>query len=152
MISPGQLAAAVGVGLAAGLAGTAAMTVSSTIEVKIRGRPGSSAPADAAGKVLGVRPAGEQESKRFGTLVHWTYGTGWGAARGVLAALGLPAPAATAAHLALVWGTEQVMLPALEVAPPATRWGAKELAVDGWHHLVYAGVTGAAYELLDHAR
>jgi hypothetical protein len=27
-----------------------------------------------------------------------------------------------------------------------------ELAVDGRHHLVYAGVTGAAYELLDHAR
>ena len=30
MVSPGQVAAAIGVGLAAGLAGTAAMTVSST--------------------------------------------------------------------------------------------------------------------------
>jgi hypothetical protein len=152
MISPGQVAAAAGVGLAAGLAGTAAMTVSSTIEMRIRGRAGSSAPADAAGKLLGIRPAGEKESKRFGTIVHWAYGTGWGAARGILAALGMPAPAATAAHVALVWGTEQVMLPALEVAPPATQWGAKELAVDCWHHLVYAGATGAAYELLDHAR
>jgi hypothetical protein len=152
MISPGQVAAAAGVGLAAGLAGTAAMTVSSTMEMKIRGRTGSSAPADAAGKLPGVRPAGEKESKRLSTLVHWAYGTGWGAARGILAALGMPAPTATAAHLALVWGTEQVMLPALQVAPPATRWGAKELAVDGWHHLVCAGVTGAAYELLDHAR
>jgi hypothetical protein len=37
------------------------------------------------------------------------------------------------------------------VAPPATRWGAKELGIDAWHHLVYAGVTGAACELLDHA-
>lgn len=81
-------------------------------------------------------------------FVHWAYG--WGATRGVLAALGLPAPAATAAHLALVWGTEKVMVPALEVAPPATRWGARELAFGGWHHLVYAGVTGAAYQLLDH--
>ena len=53
--------------------------------------------------------------------MHWTYGTGWGAARGILAALGLPAPAATAAHLALVWGSELVMLSALEMAPPATR-------------------------------
>jgi hypothetical protein len=51
-----------------------------------------------------------------------------------------------------VSGTEQVMLPALRVAPPAPQRGAKELAVDGWHHLVYAGVTGAAYELLDHSR
>jgi len=26
-----------------------------------------------------------------------------------------------------------------------------ELAVDGWHHLVYATAAGAAYEMLDHA-
>jgi hypothetical protein len=152
MVKPGTMAAAAGVGLAAGLAGTAAMTVSSTIEMKIRGRAGSSAPARAAAKVLGVRPEGEKEQKRFGTLAHWGYGTGWGAARGVLAALGLPAPAATAAHLVTVWGSEQVMLPALGVTPPATQWGAKEIAIDAWHHLVYVGATGTAYELLDHSR
>lgn len=149
MVRPGQIAAAAGVGLAAGAAGTAAMTASSTIDMKIRGRPGSPAPAQAAAKVLGVKPEGEKENKRFSTLVHWAYGTGWGAARGVLAVLGLPAPAATAAHLALVWGTEQVMLPALGVSPPATQWGAKELAIDAWHHLIYAAAAGAAYELLD---
>jgi hypothetical protein len=152
MISAGQVAAAAGVGLAAGLAGAAAMAVSSTIEMKIRGRAGSSAPADAAGKLLGVRPAGKKESKRFGALARWAYGTGWGAARGALAALGMPVPAATAAHLALVRGTGQVMLPALQAAPPAPQWGGKELAIDGWHHLVYAGVTAAASELPGHAR
>lgn len=152
MVKPGTIAAVIGVGLAAGLAGTAAMTASSTAEMKLRGRSGSSAPAQAAAKVLGVKPQGEKEQQRFGTLVHWGYGTGWGAVRGLLAALGLPAPAATAAHLAAIWGTEQVMLPALGVAPPATRWGAKELAIDAWHHLVYAGAAGATYELLDHAR
>jgi hypothetical protein len=57
----------------------------------------------------------------------------------------MPAPAATAAHLALVRGSGQVMLPALQVAPPAPQRGGKELAIDGWHHLVYAGVTAAAY-------
>jgi hypothetical protein len=152
MVKPGKVAAAAGVGLAAGLAGTVAMTASSTIEMKLRGRSGSSAPAQAAGKVLGVRPKGEKENKRFATLVHWGYGTGWGAVRGILACLGLPAPAATAAHLAAVWGTEQVTLPALGVAPPLPQWGAKEIAIDAWHHLVYAGATGAAYELLDHTR
>ena len=146
---PKQLAAAIGIGLAAGLAGTVAMTVSSTIEMKVRGRPGSSAPAEAAGQVLGVKPVDEQASKRFATVVHWGYGTCWGAARGVLAAVGLPAPAATAAHLALVWGTELAMLPALGVSPPATAWAAKEVAMDAWHHMVYAGATGAAYQLLD---
>ncbi len=49
----------------------------------------------------------------------------------------------------MVWGSEQVMLPALEVAPPLTEWGAKEIAVDALHHLVYAATTGAAYSLLD---
>jgi hypothetical protein len=120
--------------------------------MKLRGRSGSSAPAQAAAKVLGVKPEREKENKRFSALVHWAYGTGWGAARGVLDAVGLPAPAATAAHLALVWGTEQVMLPVLDVAPPATEWSAKELAIDAWHHLVYAGAAGVAYQLLDRTR
>lgn len=152
MTNPGQVAAAVGAGLAAGLAGTAAMTVSSTIEMKIRGRTGSTAPARAAGKVLGIKPEGEKENKRFASLVHWGYGTGWGAARGILAVLGLPAPAATAAHFAMVWGSEQIALPVLRVAPPASRWEAKELAIDVWHHLVYACATGTAYQLLDNIR
>src|SRR5579875_1125614 len=150
--NPGKMAADIGVGLAAGLAGTVAMTVSSTVEMKLRGRPGSQTPAKAAGKVLGVEPAGEKGQQRFAAVAHWGYGTGWGAARGVLASLGLPAAAATAAHLVAIWGTEQVMLPAMGVSPPATQWGAKELAIDAWHHLVYAAATGAAYELLDHSR
>ncbi|MHB1594740.1 MAG: hypothetical protein ACYCO9_21735 [Streptosporangiaceae bacterium] len=88
MVKPGTVAAAIGVGLAAGVAGTAAMTVSSTIEMMIRGRPASSAPAQAASKVLGVEP----RKKRFGTIVHWIYGTSWGAVRGVLGVSGLAAP------------------------------------------------------------
>jgi hypothetical protein len=59
---------------------------------------------------------------------------------------------ATAVHLAVVWGTEQVMLPALGVAPPATQWGAQEVAIDGLHHLVYAAAAGAAYKLLSRSR
>jgi hypothetical protein len=41
------------------------------------------------------------------------------------------------------------MLPALGVAPPFWTWGAKEVGIDAFHHLVYAGATGAAYALLD---
>ncbi len=145
----GDVAAAVGKGLFAGLAGTAAMTLSSTVEMKLRGRESSSAPADAAAKVLGVQPEGEAAQQRFSTLVHWGYGTGWGAARGVIAASGVRGPAATGAHLAAVWGSELVMLPRLEVAPPVREWGAKELAIDAFHHTVYALATGLAYELLD---
>lgn len=58
----GDVAAAVGKGLLAGLVGTVAMTLSSTAEAKLRGRGSSSAPADAAAKVLGVEPKGDREN------------------------------------------------------------------------------------------
>lgn len=145
----GAIAGATGKGLLAGAIGTGAMTISSTVEMKLRSRGGSSGPAEAASKVLGVKPQGEEDEKRFSNLVHWGYGTSWGAVRGLLAALGLGPLAGTAAHVGAIWGTELVMLPALDVAPPATEWGAKEVAIDGWHHLVYAVATGVAYTLLD---
>ena len=145
----GDVAAAVGKGLFAGVAGTVAMTASSTIEMKLRGRPASSAPATAAAKVLGVEPKGQSEEARFSSIVHWGYGTSWGAVRGLIGAAGLRGLRANAAHLGAVWGSEQAILPALGVAPPFWEWGAKEVAIDAFHHLVYAGATGAAYALLD---
>jgi hypothetical protein len=136
-------------GLLAGLAGTAAMTVSSTIEEKLRGREPSSAPADATAKVLAIDSFPDERTKSaFGNAVHWTYGTGWGAVRGLLRGLGLPPLAATALHFAAVWGNEQVALPSLGVAPPLTEWGAEEIAIDVFHHVVYVSATGAAYEAL----
>lgn len=146
----GGVAEAVGKGLAAGLMGTAAMTVSSTLEAKLRSRQPSTTPARAASKVLGVAPVDEQGEKRFNNLVHWGYGTGWGAVRGLLAAAGLGEVSATLAHLAAVWGAEQVVLPATGVAPPASEWGGTEIAIDLGHHVVYATFTGLAYHWLDH--
>ncbi|MGI8693562.1 MAG: hypothetical protein ACR2JK_11810 [Geodermatophilaceae bacterium] len=148
-MSVGGMAAAVGKGVFAGAVGTAAMTVSSTVEAKLSQREPSTAPADAAAKVLGVEPVGDQEKARFSTLVHWGYGTGWGAPRGLLAAAGLPAPFATAAHLGLVWGSEVVMLPQLDVAPPLWEMAPKSIAIDLFHHFVYALATGLAYSFLD---
>ena len=145
----GDVAAAVGKGLFAGAAGTAAMTVSSTIEAKLRGRGASSTPAQAAAKVLGVEPVDEASEARFSNLVHWGYGIMWGGARGLLAAAELSGPVATAAHFGAVWSSEQVMLPALDVVPPLTEWGTEEIAIDALHHLVYATATGMAYSLLD---
>ena len=89
------------------------------------------------------------EEARFSNVVHWGYGTSWGAIRGLIDVIGLEGPSATAAHVLTVWSTEQVMLPALGVAPPFWRWGAKEVAIDAFHHLVYASTTGVAYAALD---
>lgn len=146
-----RLAGAIGKGLIAGAAGTAAMTVSSMLEAKIRGREESTVPAQAAEKVLDIEPQTEEAEQRLSNLTHFGYGTGWGVPRGILGVF-LPGPAATAAHFAAVWGAGLGMLPTLGLAPPPTKWGAKELAVDAWHHAVYALATGVVFELLDRDR
>jgi hypothetical protein len=145
-----RVANTIGKGLVAGFAGTAAMTVSSTLEQHIRGRAASTAPADATAKVLGISEFSTPAAKnRFSNLVHWGYGTGWGVVRGLLASAGLRPAAATFAHGAAVWGNEQVMLPVLDVAPPVYMWAREEVAIDAFHHLVYVTATGVAYDLLD---
>ena len=145
----GDTAAAVGRGLFAGAAGTVAMTVSSTLEAKLRERGSSSAPADAAGKVLGVQPRDEDGQARFSNIVHWSYGTSWGAARGLLHAAGLDGAGATALHFAAIWGGAQVMLPALDVAPPPWKSPPAEIAIDAFHHAVYAVATSIAFAALE---
>jgi hypothetical protein len=148
-----KLASSIGKGLVAGLAGTAAMTVSSTVEARLRQRKPSSAPARATAKVLGITSFSDEIAQaRFNDLAHSGYGTVWGVVHGLLDALGLPPRAATAAHAAAVWGSAQVALPALEVAPPAIFWGPQEIAIDAFHHTIYAVATGIAYELLGDRR
>src|SRR5688572_30890642 len=99
MSAPDTLATSIGRGLLAGLAGTAAMTVSSSLEARLRGRPASSAPARATTKVLGIREFdSELAYNRFSDLSHWGYGTGWGVVRGLLAATGMSPRHATLAH------------------------------------------------------
>jgi hypothetical protein len=137
-------------GLVAGFAGTAAMTISSTLEARLRGRAASSAPARATAKVLGIKAfEDDRAAARFNDLSHWGYGTGWGVVRGVLSALGLSPRAATIAHGAAVYGAAQVTLPALDIAPPAIFWPKQEIAIDAFHHAVYAAAAGGAYALLE---
>jgi hypothetical protein len=144
-----KVAGNIGKGLVAGFAGTAAMTVSSTLEAKLRGRAASTAPARATAKVLGIAAFEDAVAQsRFNDLSHWGYGTGWGVVRGLLDAAGLPPGKATAAHGAAVWGSAQVTLPALDIAPPSVFWPRQEIAIDAFHHAVYALATGIAYELL----
>ena len=147
------LAAAIGRGLVAGFAGTAAMTISSTLEARLRGRAPSSAPARATAKMLGIKEfEDDRASARFNDLSHWGYGTGWGVLRGLLAATGMSPKTATIAHGAAIYGAAQVTLPALEIAPPAIFWPKEEIAIDAFHHTVYALATGIAYGMLGSPR
>jgi hypothetical protein len=146
---PGVLAEAIGRGLAAGVAGTAAMTVSSTLEARMRHRSPSTTPARAATAVLGVAPVDDRGERRFNQIVHWGYGTVWGGVHGVLAASGIGTVAATVAHAGAVWGAEQAVLPATDVASTANQWQPSEVALDLFHHAVYAAATAMAYRWLE---
>jgi hypothetical protein len=157
------IATEVGKGLIAGFVGTVAITVATTIEKKLRKRPASSAPADAADKVLHVQPRDEAGKSRLGNVVHYAYGTGWGLGRAVLAAAFYAASGRRwrrrhgrsllepVAFFGAVWGAALAMLPALGLAKPFWRWGAKEVAIDAFHHGVYAAATDGAYRLLSRA-
>lgn len=144
-----QAAENIGKGLVAGAVGTAAMTLSSTLEAKARNRGASTAPATAASSVLGVKPVDSDAESRFNNLVHWGYGTGLGAVRGLISTTGLGPAGATAAHLGTVWGAEQAVLPATGAAPPITEWGPKEIAIDLLHHAVYVAGAAAAWAWLE---
>ena len=142
--------AAIGKGLVAGFAGTAAMTVSSTIEAKLRGR--ALEHRAGARDREGARDRGVRGRPRAGALqrplalgLRHRLGRRARAAR----ATGLPAAAATAAHGAAVWGSAQVTLPGARRRAAGRSSGAREeVAIDVFHHTVYAIATGVAYELL----
>ncbi len=60
-------------------------------------------------------------------------------------------PKATAAHFAAVWGSEQIVLPVLDISSPVFKYGAKATATDLFHHVVYAAAIGLAYSFLEHS-
>jgi hypothetical protein len=139
----------IGAGLLAGLAGTAAMTASTKVEQRLRRRHAPPATAPVARRALGVeRFESPRAEARFATLAHWAFGAGWGAAHGVLRAVGLGPRAATAAHYAALWGSGLVVLPSHDVVPPIFLRGRGEIAAEIWHNLLYAAATSAAFELL----
>lgn len=144
-----HVAAAVGKGLFAGVVGTAAITLSQTVEMKLRQRTPGYIPSKVAGKVLGVQPRNAEGRKRFSNAVHWGYGTAWGVVRGLLAAGGIREPAASTLHFLSIWGTAAIMLPSFDQAPPPSDWEPDQIATDALHHAIYAAATGAAFTFID---
>ena len=87
--------------------------------------------------------------KTFSNEVHYVYGTSWGVVRGLLSLVGLTGFAATSVHLAAIWGTAITIEPKLDIAPPVTQWKSKDIAVDIFHHAVYAIVAGIVFDAID---
>ena len=143
-----EISAMTGAGLAAGLIGTAAMTASSTIEARLRGRKDSTAPATVGGQVLHVQPTDEEGKKRLSMFMHWEYGINWAFLQPILDLLGIRGVGIGALiQFAAVWGTSLVMLPATGVSKPITEWEPDEIAIDMLHHAIYSLAVSAAYSL-----
>jgi len=141
------VAVALGRGIVAGVAATAAMTVASTAEMKLRGREPSTAPAEVAGRLLGVKPR-KRAGDRFATVAHAVTGVSLGTARGLLDVAGVRGRAAPAAFFAIAWLPDLVVVPAAGAAPPPWRWGTKEIAFSAAHHAAYAAAGEATYRAL----
>lgn len=141
------VAIALGRGIVAGVAATAAMTVASTAEMTLREREPSTAPAKVAGRLLGVKPR-KRAGQRFATVAHLAAGTSLGTTRGLLDVAGVSDRAAPAAFFAIAWLPDLVVVPAAGAAPPPWRWGTLELAISAAHHAVYAAAGERVYRAL----
>lgn len=145
----GELGSAIGMGLLAGLAGTAAITLSQMIEMRITKRKASDAPVKVVKGIMDVKPASEQEKVKVGNEIHWAYGTSWGIARGLISLTGLKGLPATVAHFAAIWGSALVILPKYNAAKPINEEEPQAIAIDVLHHAVYATAAGFAYDALN---
>jgi hypothetical protein len=135
-------------GMAAGIVGTAVITETMALDRKIRHRQGGEGPGKTAGSVLGVEPVDEQSKERFSRMVHWGYGIGWGAMRGLLAGIGLKGTSATLMHFLAIWGVKLTIATRLQGSPPPWKKEVKEVGIDALHHAAYAGAVGLAFELM----
>lgn len=148
------------IGAAAGAVGTVALNVTTYTDMAIRGRPASSVPSQAAGRLadkMGIDlsaegeeqdgPTAQNRQSGLGALQGYVVGLGLGTAYGIvrphlgdvsipLAGLGL----ALAAMAGSVAPTA-----ALGVVDPTT-WPASTWAMDLGFHLPYGVVTAVAYE------
>lgn len=145
----GELGSAIGKGLLAGLAATAAITLSQMLEMKLTKRKPSEAPVKVAEEITGVKPVNKAQKEKVAQEIHWAYGTVWGVSRGLIGLTGLKGIPATMVHFAAVWGTAMIMLPKFKVSPPVTEEDPKTIAIDGFHHAVYAITAGLVYDALD---
>jgi hypothetical protein len=127
-------------GLAAGFAGTVALTASQRIEMAVTGRPPSDLPVKVASGVLGIKPRGRQRAL-VGFATHWFNNTSSGLGRAALGALGLRGAPAIAGTFVLYVGGGAVLFRRLGLS-------AGPSAVDVIHAGVYSVATNAAYEFL----
>jgi hypothetical protein len=135
-------------GLAAGLAGTVAMTASQRAEMRVTGREPSDLPAQVAEGLLGISPRGRTRSA-VGFGAHWINNSASGLGRAAVGGAGLRGLPAIGATFVFYMTAGALLFARLGLAPPLWRRGVRQLAIETVHAGVWATVTSVTYELLE---
>lgn len=157
---------ALGRGVLAGIAGTAAMTAWQELAARLQGSGSSGsdgapedpweqapAPARVARKVAAGVFDVELPAERIGlvtNVMHWGYGTGWGGVYGLLAGSARRGRGLRRglAFGTAVWAASYAQLVPMGIYAPPWTYGAGELAMDLSYHLAYGAGVGAAYAVV----
>jgi hypothetical protein len=143
-----SLAANMGRGALAGLAGSVVMTAfQKFVEMPITKREASYGPADLAQKLLPVAPSSEAGRKRLNYATHTALGAMWGAAYGVAAHKGLRGLRGAGATFGAIYTQDLVMITALGLGKPWT-WSPKEWSIDVVDKVVVIVATGTIFDRL----
>ena len=155
-----SMLAGIGLGLAAGAAGTAVMTALQEGVAYARGEGGETfkeprtwadapPPAQVAKKVLGRRVV-KRQAPLITNAVHWAYGISLGAAYGASRSrLRLNPLLQGAVFGTAVWGLAYGTLTPLGIYEAPWRYPARALALDWSYHAVYGLGVAGTYEALE---
>lgn len=147
-----SLPASAAIGLAAGLAGTAAMTVAQGTQYVLTSAEPSTAPADVAAKLkrrLGLGRVKRKHKPALNQAMHWLYGTSWGLPLGIVAGGTSVRPEILGpAFGAFVWGAALAHQPAVGIAELPWKRSPASLGSEAFFHLVYGVGAGAALRAL----
>ena len=135
-------------GLLAGAAGVAAMTLAEKVEQSFTGRPNSYVPAHTLERLLGLPARPDRDRLGLNWAMHWGQGIALGAVRAWMAKRGFGGPFGSFLFLNLRLLNDQSLENATGVGAPPWTWPRDEQAIDIAHKAVYAFVTGAVADLL----
>jgi hypothetical protein len=139
-------------GVAAGVAGTAAMTIVAGARLVLTSTEPSDAPATVADKLkrrLGLGRLERRHQPTVNQAVHWLFGTSWGIPLGLLDETLRPRPELAGPAFGLVvWGAALVHQPLIGVADAPWKRSTASLGSEALLHLVYGIGAGAALRAL----
>lgn len=135
--------------IAAGTAGTAALTLAYRLEHRLRPRVSgpldyddSLVPGEIVANILHLPSASATEEQELGLALRWSYGSAFGIWHALLQRP-LREPAATLAFAATLLSATMTMFPLLGRTPPPWRWPRGYLLTSIATHAVYALTVGA---------